>query len=45
MRIGINSNGTKKDDKKTENANSTLKKQIEVGKLPKAGKLLKLIVT
>lgn len=43
MKIGTNSNGTKKDDKRTENANSTFKKQIGVGKLPKAGKLLKLV--
>lgn len=39
--IGINRNGTKKDDKRAENVNNTFKKQIGVGKLPKA----ELVVT
>lgn len=45
VKIGVNRNGTKKDDKRTENVNNTLKQLIGVGKLPKARKLLKVVVT
>lgn len=45
VKIEVNRNGTNKDDKRTENVNNTLKQLIGVGKLPKAGKLLKLVVT
>lgn len=44
VKIGTNRNGTKKDDKRTENVNNTFK-QIGVRILHKAGKLLILVVT